>query len=346
MRSVPRAKSCEWVFCMVATLACIAASGRSADDDMFPIQGATLRSTLDELSPERSGDFTLMTTKIEIVRTDVDPWQALTEEELRSSGAASDATYAIATLVVCTSKVDLQRFHGEKRNWYILVDDKLVAWDHHFHGSRCVVGNHFRPASGDLVETERRFLAKIGRGFPPSMTHDLELYRKGMRYLAADRLNDAEAMLAKADLELDVGYRGIVRPDANRRLNLARDRDRDAGRQRLVDAIAVAQERQERGLPLVAAPPADEVAAMRRALGRLNQDPTAEDRRRMVEDASARDLAAAERWEREKDQRLFLEVDGGWMLVDAHKRRRGPREGETFVSFDEMMRIKAARSDP
>ena len=343
MAGVSRLKSRRLILSVVAVLSCSASLASAAEDVTFPSSGASLLATLEGISPPRSHDYTLMVLKTKIYRMDVDPVQEFEKKELRSSGAEKGATYAVATMNSCTSKVDLQRFETVKRNWYVVVDDKLVAWDHHYYESRCVVWNAFQPASGDLVETERKFLARVDRDFPPSMGHDLETYNKGMSYLAANRLSDAEAMLAKADLELDVGFRGgIIRPDANRELNYARASDRKAGRERLVDAIALAKDRQQRGLPLVS--PDDPVAVLRTMEARLIQEPTAEDRARMAEDATARDMKAAQKWEREKDKRLFVEVDGGWMLVDAVKLRRGPRGEEKFVDYEEMMRIKAEGS--
>ena len=40
---------------------------------------------------------------------------------------------------------------------------------------------------------------------------------------------------------------------------------------------------------------------------------------------------------------MYMEVGGGWVRVDDWRVKRGPREGETFFSFDEMKKIKAER---
>ena len=66
----------------------------------------------------------------------------------------------------------------------------------------------------------------------------------------------------------------------------------------------------------------------------------------MVEIANAkrRDRELEEKFEREKGKRLFVEINGGWVLVEGYRLRQGPREGETFVSYEEMVRIKAERA--
>jgi hypothetical protein len=63
-------------------------------------------------------------------------------------------------------------------------------------------------------------------------------------------------------------------------------------------------------------------------------------RKRLAEESSERDRAGAELWEREKKEALYYLRDGGWMKVDSRRRRKGPSDGEVWVNFEEMQRIK------
>ena len=38
-------------------------------------------------------------------------------------------------------------------------------------------------------------------------------------------------------------------------------------------------------------------------------------------------------------------VPGGWVLLEGHRLRRGPAEGEKWVGFEEMQRIKRVRAE-
>jgi predicted aspartyl protease len=73
--------------------------------------------------------------------------------------------------------------------------------------------------------------------------------------------------------------------------------------------------------------------------------PSEEKAEQLREDSARRDRENAERFEREKDNRLYVEVPGGWVLVEGHRLRRGPAEGEKWVSFEEMQRIKRERAE-
>ncbi|MGH0036467.1 MAG: retropepsin-like aspartic protease [Myxococcota bacterium] len=66
--------------------------------------------------------------------------------------------------------------------------------------------------------------------------------------------------------------------------------------------------------------------------------------RELEADAERRDRERAERFEREKATRLYVETGhGGWMRVEGYRLRNGPKEGEVWLTFEEMQRIKAFR---
>jgi len=45
-------------------------------------------------------------------------------------------------------------------------------------------------------------------------------------------------------------------------------------------------------------------------------------------------------WQERMSQRLYVFENGGWAVVDGWRRRIGPREGEVWVSYEEMLEMK------
>ena len=66
---------------------------------------------------------------------------------------------------------------------------------------------------------------------------------------------------------------------------------------------------------------------------------------RQRQETLRREHERADEWKRKKAERLYVEVDGGWILVEGYRKRRGPQEGEVWVSFEEMQQIKRERAE-
>jgi predicted aspartyl protease len=66
---------------------------------------------------------------------------------------------------------------------------------------------------------------------------------------------------------------------------------------------------------------------------------------RQRQETLRREHERADEWKRKKAERLYVEVDGGWILVEGYRKRRGPQEGEIWVSFEEMQQIKRERAE-
>jgi predicted aspartyl protease len=47
----------------------------------------------------------------------------------------------------------------------------------------------------------------------------------------------------------------------------------------------------------------------------------------------------------EKPERLYVEVEGGWVVVEGYRKRRGPQAGEVWVTLDEMRQIQRERAE-
>lgn len=60
-------------------------------------------------------------------------------------------------------------------------------------------------------------------------------------------------------------------------------------------------------------------------------------------EAERSDREWVEEWKERQASRLFVEERGGWQVVEGHRRRRGPKPGEVWVTYEEMMRIRRER---
>jgi hypothetical protein len=81
-------------------------------------------------------------------------------------------------------------------------------------------------------------------------------------------------------------------------------------------------------LPESAAEPAEPVAL------------TPEQQQALAADLEAKEEAQVEAWKQSRDEQLYMEMNGSWQVIDGYRRRLGPKPGETWVTYEEMQRIK------
>ena len=236
---------------LVLALSAVACGGNHYDTykaknpDAFlgtPMAGASLHEVLASVYAPPIVATTLFVSKLDVLDVSDGSARLLTEAEV-DAAIASDASgdYGVVVLVRCLSEVDMQRYGGEKVAWYLLQDGKLVAWDQAEFLDRCLFRNEFFPAKGELVATEKRITAHRDAAFPTSMAHTGVFYQKGLFYLGADRLEEAEAMLKAGDEFLDVGAQGEQHVDMENAPQQVRKTSRSLNaqaRQALVDGIA------------------------------------------------------------------------------------------------------------
>jgi hypothetical protein len=118
--------------------------------------------------------------------------------------SSDESSYAVIAHFTCRGRVDLQTYQGEKIGWYLLPGNRLRAFDHYEFVEACTVANGFHPAPAEDAARERALEAHIAAGYPPSMVHIAELYRKGIAYARADRVDDAKRMLNEGRAAFDV----------------------------------------------------------------------------------------------------------------------------------------------
>jgi hypothetical protein len=233
---------------LTASLGCAGSyydSYQAKNPDAFvgtPVAGASLHEVLASIYAPPIVATTLFVSKLDVLSLENGSTKLLTKAEV-DAAIAGDAAgdYGVVALVRCLSEVDMQRYGGEKVAWYLLVNGKLTAWDQAEYVDRCLFRNEFLPAKGDLVASERLITAYRDAHFPVSMAHTVEFYQKGLFYLGADRLEEAEAMLKAGDEFLDSGNRNrghVDMENAPRQVQPALEKQFDQARQALVDGIA------------------------------------------------------------------------------------------------------------
>jgi hypothetical protein len=174
---------------------------------VFPDQDANLEQTVASLYAPPPIGTQLSIRRLELLRVDADPWQPIPFEDLRSGAYTSsdEADYAVVADYVCESRVDLQRYQGEKVGWYILPKNRLRAFDHYEFVEACTVSNLFVPASAEGAELEREVQQHVASEYPTSMVHVQELFQKGVIYARANRIEDAKRMLNEGRSAFDSG---------------------------------------------------------------------------------------------------------------------------------------------
>jgi len=68
-------------------------------------------------------------------------------------------------------------------------------------------------------------------------------------------------------------------------------------------------------------------------------------KQRELEETRQRDAERAAEWKERQKQRLFVEEAGGWQVVEGHRLRRGPKPGEVWLTYDEMMEVERSRAE-
>jgi hypothetical protein len=176
-------------------------------DFAFPDEDANLEQTVASLYAPLPLGTQLSIRRLEILRVDQEPWQPIAFEELRSGAYTStdDADYAVVANYHCTSRVDLQKYMGEKVGWYLLRKNRLRAFDHYEFVEACTVSNLFVPAPVEGAEVQRAVEQHIAAEYPRSMVHVGELYQKGLIYARLNRVEEAKRMLNEGRRGFDSG---------------------------------------------------------------------------------------------------------------------------------------------
>jgi hypothetical protein len=202
---VRRCASAVAIACALGSLAAIGCASSYYDeyraehpgfDAHLPRVGASLPELLAALhAPDRVETIEAELVRLAIFEVREERWREIPFEAIRSgSFAPSDASdYAVLVGLRCRFEQGLDESGTTRAGYYLLPDNRVAAYDHYAFRDRCAVINEFLAARGALVPMEREAFARLA-GYGSRMTL-AQAYRRGLAYLEAGRLSDAQAML-------------------------------------------------------------------------------------------------------------------------------------------------------
>lgn len=177
--------------------------------DTFPDRGTSLHETLAGMTAPRRSDDMLSVGKLDVLALEGSTARSLSDDEVATAITQEQmGDFGIVAILRCQSEVDVHRYYGEKVSWVLLIDGEANAWDVPEFGHRCLVSHNFVPASAEHMEPEHLVTSHRDAEFPRGMENVGEMYSKGIKYLGAGRLADAEDALARGDAIVDVGSTG------------------------------------------------------------------------------------------------------------------------------------------
>lgn len=169
-------------------------------DGAFPTDAADLERTVAQLyAPARNAVVSVM--DVRIWRVASEDWQPIPVSELRTARVEPDAddVYAVYAALSCNSSDGVTRFARGAWVWYLLIDNRLQAYDHRSFRGGCVDLARFQPAHENGIALERDLLERLGIEKDSQFSTALQAYERGLAYAQAGRLPEAKQMLELGD---------------------------------------------------------------------------------------------------------------------------------------------------
>jgi hypothetical protein len=106
----------------------------------------------------------------------------------------------------------------------------------------CLQSLTYEPARGKDIELERQLVGYQEEKFRGVPVMKIQLYQKGLALVAAGRIEDAEAILVRAENSVDTARRGLAGSSRGQGgIRSASQSDYEALKDRLIQAIATAK---------------------------------------------------------------------------------------------------------
>jgi hypothetical protein len=196
--------------------ACCAGGGEYAQyraehpewDGSFPREGNSLEEVLAALhAPATADGVRTELTRLEVWRVDGDSSKRVDADAVRRGEAelAPAADVFVLARRTCRAERGLEDVETERIGSYLLPGRKLAAFDHYDFGKVCAVTDQFRAARGDATLLERAASMRMAAAFGRVPVDLAQLYQRGLAYLEAGRVEDAQAALMRGE----VGFRDL-----------------------------------------------------------------------------------------------------------------------------------------
>jgi hypothetical protein len=171
-------------------------------DGSFPREGASLEEVLAGLhAPDAEEGTRIALDALEIWRVTDDGATRIEFEALRRGEALPDPSsdLLVIALRTCRAERGLETLSTPRVGYYLLPEGRLSAWDHYEFGRVCAVRSQFRAARGPALRLELAAVARIASHYGRVPLDLSQLYRRGLAYLEAGRVRDAEAALTHSE---------------------------------------------------------------------------------------------------------------------------------------------------
>jgi hypothetical protein len=208
-------------------------------DGVFPREGASLEEALAGLAAPASADgVRVELTRVEVWRVDGDVSKHLDVDAVRRGEAElePDSDVFVLALRSCHADHGLEPVDTQRIASYLLPDRRLAAFDHYDFGKVCAVTNQFRAARGEAIVLERAASTRMTAAYGRVPVDLPQLYQRGLAYLEAGRVQDAQAALMRGE----IGYRDVEQRIAAGQLPARALEEASRQRARLMRALGVA----------------------------------------------------------------------------------------------------------
>jgi len=179
-------------------------------DAQLPRLGASLPELLAALhAPDRVETIEAELARLAIFEVAGERWREIPFDAIRSGSLLpSDASdYAVLVGLHCRFEQGLEEGGTTRAGFYLLPGNRVAAYDHYAFRDRCAVSNEFLAARGALVPVEREAFARLA-GYGSRITL-AQAYRRGLAYLEAGRVADAQAMLVLGERSYRASAEGL-----------------------------------------------------------------------------------------------------------------------------------------
>jgi hypothetical protein len=171
-------------------------------DGEYAREGASLEQVVAGLyAPAPSEDGRITVEKLELWRVQGDAATQIDLETWRRGDAAlpAEADVIVIASRSCKAERGLQDVDAKRVGYYLLPGQHLDGFDDYAFGKACAVKTQFRAARGAAVALEHAATQRVALEFGKVPIDLPQLYRRGLAYLEAGRVRDAQAALTTAE---------------------------------------------------------------------------------------------------------------------------------------------------
>ena len=171
-------------------------------DGEYTREGASLEEVVAGLyAPASREDARIEVNEIQLWRAQGEIATPIDFEAWRRGdlALAGDTDAIVIASRSCRAERGLEDLDAERVGYYLLPGLRLEAFDDYAFGKACAVKNTFRAARGAAIPLERAAAQRVSADFGRVPIDLPQLYRRGLAYLEAGRLPEAQAVLTVAE---------------------------------------------------------------------------------------------------------------------------------------------------